>query len=225
MSSSKQQISQQQFLAVAFDMDGLMFDTEDVYWKTASEVLRRRGCEYTQELCHAIMGRPPKYCFELMIDHFGLTETWEELHAESEEVFIRLLDSGFKIMPGLIPLLKTVEECGLPKSVCTSSSQKVAQEVIGRVGLLDRFGFILAFEDIVNGKPNPEIYLKAAGRFGIEPNRMLVFEDSASGVWSALDAGSFVVAVRAEHNRAVDLSHASLVVERLDAPEVLNLFQ
>lgn len=215
----------QQFSAVAFDMDGLMFNTEDVYWNTASTLLRRRGCEYTPEVNNDVMGRPPRYCFEKLIEHYKLDDTWESLFDESENVFVSLLDQGFNMMPGLLPLLNFIEQNKLPKAVCTSSSQRVANEVLGRSDMKKRFDFVLAFEDVVNGKPDPEIYLKAASRFQIPPQKLLVLEDSESGCHAARDAGAFVVAVLAEHNRNFDFSHASLVVEQLDVPEVLQLIQ
>ena len=211
------------FLAVAFDMDGLMFDTEDVYWKTASLLLQKRGFEYTQELCDELMGRPPKYCFQRMIEKYDLKETWEKLHNESEATFINLLDEGFSMMPGLLPVLSTLEKKRIPKSVCTSSSLRVAHEILQRKQVLEHFQFILAFEDTVQGKPNPEIYIKAAKRFRVPMDRMLVLEDSVSGCSAAREAGAFVVAVLARHNRNLSFDHASLVVDRLDAPEVLEL--
>jgi len=208
---------------VAFDMDGLMFSTEDVYWETASIMLQRRGHEYNLEIANDLMGRPPKYGFEKMIEYYGLDEDWETLHAESDETFIGLLDKGFTMMPGLPELLDRIESQGIPKAVCTSSSRRVAREVLGRSGVLKGMQFVLAFEDVVNGKPAPEIYLKAAQKFGVHPDRMLVLEDSVSGCHAARSAGAFTIAVLAEHNRTLDFSHASQVAQRLDAPEILEL--
>ena len=208
---------------IAFDMDGLMFSTEDVYWETASVMLRCRGHEYSLELANEVMGRPPKYCFEKMIAYYGLDEDWETLHDESDETFINLLDKGFTMMPGLPELLARIEEQGIPKAVCTSSSRRVAQEVLGRSGVLSGMQFVLAFEDVVNGKPDPEIYLKAAQKFGVPPDQMLVLEDSVSGCHAARSARAVVVAVLAEHNRTLDFSHATRIAQRLDAPEILEL--
>ncbi|MGL6193839.1 MAG: HAD family hydrolase [Thermoguttaceae bacterium] len=210
--------------AVAFDMDGLMFNTEDTYWKTATQLLDKRGHKYTKEISEAIMGRPPKFCFEYMIKVLNLDDTWENMHRESEDLFLSLLDEGYSMMPGLLELLDFLEERNIPKCVCTSSTQRVAREAIGRYGLLDRFKFIISFDDVINGKPSPEIYEKAAKKFGIQPDMMLVLEDSASGCKSARDAGANVVAVLAHHNQGLDLSNAHKIVNRLDSPEILNYF-
>ena len=71
--------------AVAFDLDGLMFNTEDVYWKVGTELMRRRGRKYDKALSDAVMGRPPRYCFEKFIEWHSLDDSWEDLRDESEE--------------------------------------------------------------------------------------------------------------------------------------------
>jgi HAD superfamily hydrolase (TIGR01509 family) len=209
--------------AVAFDMDGLMFDTEDVYWKAASTLLTRRGETYTPELCATIMGRPPQVCFELFKERFGFSETWQELQRESEDYFLEFLNDGFSTMPGLFELLEYLETRQIPKGICTSSANRVVFEVLKRKNLTDRFNFILTANDITRGKPDPEIYLKAAAKFGIEPSEMLVLEDSVAGSQSARNAGAFPVVVLAEHNKGGDFSAARLIVHSLDAPEIMEL--
>ncbi|MDR0336752.1 MAG: HAD family phosphatase [Planctomycetaceae bacterium] len=209
--------------AVAFDMDGLMFDTEDVYWKSASALLARRGKIYTPELCAAVMGRPPQYCFELFKKTFGFSETWQELQHESENFFLQFLDDGFSTMPGLLQLLEHLEHYNIPKGICTSSVNQVVSEVLRRKNLATRFDFVLTAENITQGKPDPEIYLKAIDLFGVQPQEMLVLEDSVAGSQAADNAGAFPVVVLAEHNQGGDFRAARLIVNSLDAPEILQL--
>jgi len=211
--------------AVAFDMDGLMFDTEDTYWRAASALLGRRGQVYTDELCNAVMGRPPKHCFELFKETFGFPETWQELQRESEDLFLEFLDDGFSTMPGLYELLEHLEQRNIPKGICTSSSLRVVSEVLRRKDMTRRFEFVLTAEDITQGKPNPEIYLKAAERFGIVPSEMLVLEDSTAGCQAAHSAGAFGIAVRAKHNVHCSLTEAKRVVPALDDPQIMELFR
>ena len=208
--------------AVAFDMDGLMFDTEDVYWKAASELLGRRGFDYTSELNAAVMGRPPQFCFELFKNTFSLPESWQELQKESEDLFLELLGEGYSVMPGLFELLDVLEEKRIPKAICTSSALRVVTEVLRRDNLAKRFQFILTADDISHGKPDPEVYLKAAGKFGVAPDHMLVLEDSVAGCHAAATAGAFTVVVLAGHNADGDFAPADLIVSALNAPEVLQ---
>lgn len=209
--------------AVAFDMDGLMFDTEDVYWKAASALLARRGKVYTQELCTVIMGRPPKDCFELFKKTFGFPETWQELQQESEDFFLQFLDDGFSVMPGLFELLEYLEKYNIPKGICTSSAKRIVSEVLQRKNLEKRFDFVLTAENITHGKPHPEIYLKAADLFGLPPQEMMVLEDSTAGSQAAQNAGAFPVVVLAKHNKDGNFNTAQLIVHALNAPEILEL--
>lgn len=201
--------------AVVFDMDGLMFNTEAVYWLVGGEILRRRRCEFTQELSDAMMGRPPQAAFEVMIQWHGLDCTWQQLALESEEAFLRLMGGRVETMPGLMELLAALERAGLPKAIGTSSARSLAGAVLSQFDLTRRFQFILAAEDVTHGKPHPEIYLKAAQRLGLPPAEVLVLEDSANGCRAAAAAGAYTVAVPGPHSQAQDFSMAAMRLDSL----------
>lgn len=209
------------FHGAAFDMDGLMFETESVYCKAADELLGRRGYPYTEALYQDVMGRPPRYCFEQFIKTYSLPETWEELAAESEEIFLDVLKEGYSTMPGLFGLLDALESEKIAKCVATSSSRRLASAVLSKDDIGERFDFILTSDDITRGKPDPQIYLLAAERLGIKPSELLVLEDSAAGVLAAKRSGAVCFALRAEHNKDLDLSPADFIGTSLDAPEIL----
>ena len=211
--------------AVVFDMDGLMFNTEEIYTLVGTQLLRRRGCEFSEELKDAIMGLRPQPTFETIIRWHGLDESWEEMAAESNRLFVDLLDDHLAPLPGLLELLSSLEEAGIPKAIATSSGRELVDEIFARCSLRARFRFILAAEDIAHGKPHPEIYLTAAERFGIGPAEMLVLEDSQNGCIAAAAAGAFVVAVPGDHSRQHDFSAASLVVDTLAAPRLYELLR
>lgn len=201
--------------AVVFDMDGLMFNTEDVYTAVGTELLRRRGCEFTRELKDAMMGLPAEASFTEMIRYCDLTETWTDLSIESNQLFIEYLPSRIQPMAGLMKLLDALERAGIPKGIATSSARVLVDPCLTPFDLQKRFQFILTAEDILHGKPNPEIYLKAAQRFGIAPSEMMVLEDSHIGCRAAAAAGAFVVAVPGEHSKRHDFQMAALVAESL----------
>lgn len=211
------------FKAVAFDMDGLMFDTEAVYDKAATALLEtRRGLSYTEELRENIMGRPPEYCFRKFIDYYSLNENWEDLREESNDLFIHFLKEGYSAMPGLFDLLEFLEKTKIPKAVCTSSVPRIMKAVLEPQNLIPRFDFIMTSEDIVQGKPNPEIYLKAAQKFNIQPENLLVFEDSVAGCQAARKANATCFVILADHNKNLDFSHASQVFHSLNDPAIFE---
>ena len=197
-----------------------MFNTEDVYFQVGDEVLKTRGHRFSRELSDAMMGRPPQPAFEVMIRWCNLDATWEQLKGESEEAFLTLLDAQLQPMPGLLDLLAALETAGIPKAIGTSSSRRLVDACLSRLRLESRFAFILSAEDICRGKPDPEIYRKAADRFGAPPEEVLVLEDSETGCRAAAAAGTFTVAVPGEHSRKQDFSVANLVVDSLADPRL-----
>ncbi|MFO0899248.1 MAG: HAD family phosphatase [Pirellulales bacterium] len=201
--------------AVVFDLDGLMFNTEELYQWVGAELLGRRGKQFDAPLLEAIMGRPPAISLQIMIDRHGLADTVAELAAESEQIFGPVLDERLDLMPGLADLLAALEAAGIPKAIATSSGPRFVTNVLGRFDLRPRFEFVLTCDDVTDGKPHPEIYLAAAERFGIAPREMLVLEDSQNGCRAAVAAGAFAVAVPGGHSHAHDFTGAQFVANTL----------
>jgi HAD superfamily hydrolase (TIGR01509 family) len=201
--------------AVVFDMDGLMFNTEDIYTLAGIELLGRRGREFTADLKDAMMGLPPREAFEVVIEFHGLTETWDALAGESNEIFLALLPGRVALMPGLAELLDALEKAAVAKAIATSSGRRLTDACLAPFDLARRFQFVLTSEDITHGKPHPEIYLTAAARFGVSPPQMLVLEDSQNGCRAGAAAGARVVAVPGHHSRRHDFSAAVLVIDSL----------
>ncbi|MEZ6057927.1 MAG: HAD family phosphatase [Planctomycetaceae bacterium] len=209
--------------AVVFDCDGLMFNTELVFERTGTELLRRRGHVATPELFVQMMGRRADEAFAAMVNMYQLADPIPELMAESEQIFFSLLDDYLEPMPGLLTLLNAIESYGLPKGVATSSPRRFLMNLLGRYELEPRFSVTMTAEDVSQGKPHPEIYLSVAQRLGVAPERMLVLEDSENGTRSAAAAGAHVISVPHEHSRHHDFSVASGVAERLDSKLILDL--
>jgi HAD superfamily hydrolase (TIGR01509 family) len=206
--------------AVVFDLDGLMFNTEELYQFVGGEVLRRRGKTFDAELLDAMMGRPGSVALQLMINWHQLVDTVEQLATESDEVFAGILGERLETMPGLLELLDALELSRIPKAIATSSRRGFVTDVLSRFDLEPRFEFILTAEDVVQGKPFPEIYQRAAAGFGLEPQQTLVLEDSENGCRAAAAAGAFTIAVPGGHSRRHDFGTASLVVESLADPRI-----
>jgi HAD superfamily hydrolase (TIGR01509 family) len=209
--------------AVVFDLDGLMFNTEELYQDVGGELLRRRGKVFTSDLLDAMMGRPNRVALQIMIDWHSLTDTVDGLIAETETIFVGILDGRLALMPGLPELLDALERAEIAKAIATSSPRRFVTNVLSRFDLEPRFAFVLTAEDVVEGKPNPEIYLTAAKRLGIQPSRMLVLEDSQNGCRAAAAAGAITVGVPGGHSRTHDFSCTTLVADTLADPRIYEL--
>jgi HAD superfamily hydrolase (TIGR01509 family) len=209
--------------AVCFDLDGLMFNTEHVFYESAEVLLQRRGLAMSRGAMDAMLGRRPLESFQALIDYLGLKEGPAELLAESRLAFYDLLETKLQPMPGLFELLDLIETAGIPKGVATSSPLDYLHNVFGRFDLLKRFPIALTAESVTHGKPHPEIYLKAADQLGVRPEEMLVLEDTQTGTRAGAAAGAFVVSVPHEHTASHDFSLAKYVATGLNDPFVTGL--
>ena len=192
-----------------------MVNTEELYQLVGTELLRRRGKTFDAELLDEMMGRPARVSLQIMIRWHALDATVEELSSETDVIFAEILRERLACMPGLLDLLAALEAAGIPKAIATSSGPRFVANVLSRFSLAPRFAFILTCDDIVEGKPNPEVYLKAAARFGLPPADVLVLEDSFNGCQAAIRAGTFAVAVPGGHSRRHDFGQARLVIDTL----------
>jgi pseudouridine-5'-monophosphatase len=208
--------------AVAFDMDGLMVNTEELYTEVGDAILRRRGRQFTRELKTAMMGLPGPKAFAVMIESEKLSDTIESLSVESHEIFSELLPSRLRTLPGLEGLLEFLDHLRLPRCVATSSSHQFASRVLELVQLQNRFDFVVTAEDVQHGKPSPDIYLQAAERMGVAPYEMLVLEDSHHGSRAGVASGACTIAVPGEHSQDHDFSGVFLRAQSLADPGILR---
>jgi HAD superfamily hydrolase (TIGR01509 family) len=211
---------QSQVQAVAFDLDGLMFNTEELYNDVGAELVGRRGFAIDPELLRQMMGRPSTVALPLMIQWYGLEVTVEQLQEETDEIFASLLEHRLQAMPGLIELLGELNRRGLPKAITTSSRRSYVDTVLGLSGLEPEFELILSAEDVSDGKPAPEIYLKAARRMGVSPPDMLVLEDSEIGCRAGVAAKAFTVAVPGAHSVEHKFPGVAFIADSLRDPRI-----
>lgn len=209
--------------AVVFDLDGLMFNTEDLYDIVCDEVLKKRGHRFSPELKNQMMGRTAAVALQIMIDWHELTDSIDDLKVGIDEEFDLILESSLETMPGLLELLDMVESKNLPKAIATSSHRAFVNRALAVFDLAERFEFILTSEDVTNGKPAPEVYLKAAEKFGVSPAEMLVLEDSENGNKAAVAAGAVAVAVPNRHTVNHDFTGVALVANSLADERIRKL--
>jgi pseudouridine 5'-phosphatase len=201
--------------AVVFDLDGLIANSEDLYELTVDEILGRRGKPHERALRTRMMGRTVADSFQIMIDYHALTDTLDDILIEVREVLTKHMDTSLAPLPGGQQLFDALDAARIPMAVATSGTRSYATDVLTRLGLYDRFQFILTAEDITHGKPAPDIYLLAAARLQLPPSSIMVLEDSGNGCAAAVAAGAFTVAVPSRHTREHDFTGARFLADTL----------
>ena len=206
--------------AVAFDMDGLLLNTEEVYLDVGTILLQRRGRSYRPELRRGMMGLPGKLAIELMIREEQLDEAADELLEESDNLFLELLPARLGLMPGVLEAFDWLERHGLPCCVATSSRRMFADDCLTRVGLKERLQFIVTAEDVPRGKPHPDIYQAAALGMKVTPSEMLALEDSGHGCRAAISSGACAIAVPGAHSADHVFDGAFYIAQTLLDPKL-----
>ena len=208
---------------VIFDLDGLLFNTEDVFLAAGTTYLQRRGHQFDINLRNQMMGRPAPISLKLLKDYFAIDDSIELIRDEVDELFEGYLEEMLALMPGALSLLVRLDQLNLPYAVATSRRREYATALLERFGILKRFQFLLGGNDVINGKPDPEIYLRAADQIGYSPNELLVFEDSGNGCAAGVAAGMNVVAVPNTHNAGQTYDGAYLIADSLNDPRIASI--
>lgn len=177
---------------VIFDMDGLMFDTERIYYKAWEEVIASYGHEFSWDIYIQLVARNSSTIGRILRGIYGEDFPYEEASQKKRNRADALLkEEGMTKKKGLMALLDFLEEEGIPKAVATSSTREKALAYLTLGGVKERFDYIVCGSDVVESKPNPEIFQVAAKALGKAPHTCMVLEDSRMGIKAAKAAGMY----------------------------------
>jgi HAD superfamily hydrolase (TIGR01509 family) len=183
-------------LAVIFDLDGLLADTEPLWTESARRLLARRGLTYDAAIKVLTMGRHPVEVMGIYKAHFGLEGAPDALTAERFDLLRELYRTELRAMPGAVELVQALDAERVPMIVASSSPASLIQLVLERLGLRPPLERWLGSEHVQHGKPAPDLFLMAAAELGVEPRCCVVLEDSPAGLLAARAAGMRCVAVQ-----------------------------
>ena len=211
--------------AVIFDMDGLLADTEPLYFQAESELARRYGKDFTRDVMEKMMGHKAARSIQIMIETLGIEGPVEDVLALRDNLYKDLLMRGVKPMNGVFEFLDWLERRGYRKAVGTSSKAEFKDIIFGHLDLDDHFEVVITGEEVSVGKPAPEIYQRVLDRLALQPHQCIVLEDSAAGLKAAKAAGCFCVIVPNRFTEHQDFSAADLVAPQLFHEEIRGLIQ
>ncbi len=175
--------------AVIFDMDGTMIDTEKIKengWKYAGDC---QNIVIDDTIISEMRGTNKEYCKELLCKKFR-NINFKKLYNDRNEFIERYINTnGIKMKKGLIEILRFLKNNHYKIAVASSSEEETIRRYLTKIKILDFFNVIVAGDMIENGKPNPEIYLKAVEELNVPKEQCIGIEDSNSGILSVYRAG------------------------------------
>jgi HAD superfamily hydrolase (TIGR01509 family) len=203
--------------AIIFDMDGLMVDTEKLYWEALTEVAASYNVKVIPEQTRIkMMGRMPIESMRIFGEELMIPVPPEDLLAQRELLMEAKLSNGVEPMKGLFEIIHRFHG-RLRLAVATSSARRFLDIVVDFLAIRNKFSVLQSSDGIAHGKPDPEIFLTAAAKLGVKPEDCIVLEDSVNGVLAGVNAGSYVIAVPSEYSLNQDFSRANFVAEDLVA--------
>lgn len=181
--------------ALIFDMDGLLVDSEPLARLAMEKFLVAHDREIDPVVQKQLLGRRLPEAVAIVKEGYGLPEPVEELTLEYAALRLAEIRGSLHLMPGAAELVAYGKEKRLPMAVATSAMHEHAELSLGESGLAGSFDIEVTGDEVMNGKPAPDLFLLAAERLHISPEFCVVFEDAPNGVAAARAAGMTVAAV------------------------------
>lgn len=199
--------------AVIFDMDGTLVDNNPYHVKAWQAFYQKRGRELLiDDYKQNINGRVAKDIFPYIFQREITPEEVQVLSDEKESLYRELYKPHIKPIDGLVPFLKELQSAGLPMAIATSGLPVNIDFLFEHLIIKEYFNSIVDASQITNGKPHPEIFLKAAQSINADPTNCVAFEDSVSGIAAAKAAGMKVVALTTMQQRPF-IEQADIIID------------
>jgi HAD superfamily hydrolase (TIGR01509 family) len=184
--------------AVVFDLDGVLLDTEQVWDEVREAFVRERGGRYDDSIQRAMMGMSSPEWSAFLHEEAGVPDAPAEINAE---VVRRMVDRYRRELPIVPGAREAVERLAArwPLGLASSSNRPLIDAALELARLTRLFRATVSSEEVAHGKPAPDVYLEAARRLEMAPERCAAVEDSHNGIRSAKAAGIRVVAIPNPH--------------------------
>jgi HAD superfamily hydrolase (TIGR01509 family) len=180
--------------AVVFDLDGLLLDTEELWDEARREIADERGGQWRPDAQRAMMGMSSPEWSRYMHDVIGVPDQPDRIADEVVERMTELYRRELPLVDGAIDAVRRLGR-RWPLGIASSSNRPLIDLFLELTGTRELFEATVSSEEVAGGKPAPDVYLEAASRLGVPPERCAAIEDSENGIRSAAAAGMHVVAI------------------------------
>lgn len=200
---------------VLWDMDGVLVSTGELHFKAWTATLSARGIPFTREQFRTTFGMNNTGILQHLLGEKVDAGLIAEISDAKEHGFRQAIKGQVQLLPGVMEWLQRLGEWGLRQAIASSAPPANIDALVDELGIRSYFAATVSGADLP-GKPDPAVFLEAARRIGVPPERCVVVEDAVAGVEAARRGGMRCIAVTTT-NPAHELKHADLVVEQLDA--------
>ena len=216
-----------QDLGFIFDWDGVIIDSHAQHEESWRLLFAELGKPMPQEFFKKTFGMRNQQIIPVWFDFLNVADLAEVARVgdRKEELYREILRrDGIEPLPGVVDLLRELQVCGIPASVGSSTPRLNIETIMAMTGLGEFFQAITSAEDVTVGKPDPQVFLKAAEKIQREPGLCIVFEDAYVGIEAGKRAGMKVVAVATTHP-IESLGQADLALADLASTSVMDLVE
>jgi len=206
--------------AVLFDMDGVVIDNLPYHVDAWLLYCERHGIHLTREIFYKdLNGLNSKDTFEWLLKREISQEEISEFEEEKELIYRGFYKPFLAPAPGLMDFLTLLKAYGIKAALGTSAGPGNIDFILDGLGIRSHFDAVIGGAEVKKGKPDPEIYVRAAGMINVSPENCWVIEDSLQGVEAGLSAGMKVVGITTSHT-SEELSHTHMT-----SPNFVDLFE
>ncbi len=177
-----------------FDLDGVLLQSEEVWDAVRERFVRGRGGRYDAEVQRAMMGMSAPEWSRYLHETAGVPDEPEAISAEVVRLMLEAYGRELPLLPGAVEAVRAAA-AAFPLALASSSNRELIDAVLELAGIADAFRVTVSSEEVARGKPAPDVYLEAARRLEVAPERCVAVEDSHAGIRSAKAAGMRVVAI------------------------------
>jgi len=212
---------------IIFDFDGVLVLSNRIHLRSEQQIFLKKGLKISCGQLSQYFGMSVKGFIQSVIDEYGLNANVSELVEEKYRIMREIIESeGIEEIPHAFGLAEKCKALGLKVAVASGSRKDFIEFALEKTGRKTKFDVMLGSEEVKNGKPDPEIFLKIASLLGLSPEECVVIEDAGNGVRAAKRAGMKCIAFKNRESGPQDLSRADRIVDsmgELSAEELASL--
>lgn len=205
--------------AVLWDLDGVIADTADYHYRAWQYVFGQRGVEFTREDFMSHFGQRHDTIIRFALGGDISPEEFDVVTREKQEKYRRIVADHIKPLPGAVELIKSLNNRRIKTAIASSAPLENIEIILRGLGIADCFQAVAWGTEVPEGKPSPQVFLRAAQKLGVEARNCVVIEDAIAGVAAAKKAGMKCIAVTNSHPIS-HLRKADLIVNTLEAIDI-----